>query len=94
MSKLIDELSKNLASGMSRRRAFGRCFAGIGVAAGALLTGKKAFAAGNSICAAFCAGQHLRGRDFAACVAASAECPAGNCALVMNGGSPVCVPVS
>jgi hypothetical protein len=90
MSKLIDELSKNLASGMSRRRAFGRCFAGIGMAAGALLTGKKAFA--NTTCAAFCAAQELQGRDFAACVAASAHCPPGHCAFMTNGGSPICAP--
>jgi hypothetical protein len=92
MSKLIDELSKNLASGMSRRRAFGRCFAGIGMAAGALLTGKKAFA--NTTCAAFCAAHGLHGRDFAACVSASAQCPPGHCAFVANGGSATCVPIS
>jgi hypothetical protein len=92
MSKLIDELSKNLASGMSRRRAFGRCFAGIGMAAGALLTGKKAFASGT-ICLAFCQAQEVQGRDFGACVGASAHCPPGSCAFVTNGGSFVCAPV-
>lgn len=92
MSKLIDELSKNLASGMSRRRAFGRCFAGIGMAAGALLTGKQAFATGNNTCVAFCKAQELPGRDFGACVAASAQCPHGQCAFMTNGGSFICAP--
>jgi hypothetical protein len=87
MSKLIDDLSKNLAGGMSRRRAFGRFLAGLG---GALFLGKRA-SARSPICAAFCAAQSPH--DFGFCVAASAHCPDGECAVISNGGSYICVPV-
>jgi hypothetical protein len=90
MSKQINELSKNLAGGMSRRKAFGRFLAGIG---GALLLGKKASAEGNSICVQFCRYQGLSGREFGKCVSASAQCPEGHCAMVANSGQYICVAV-
>ena len=93
MSKIIEQFSKDLASGMSRRRAVGRFFTGIGVAAGVLLTRKKAFAGDAAVCVAFCAEQELQGRDFGACVAASANCPPGQCAFVANGGGFFCMPI-
>jgi hypothetical protein len=89
MSKLIDGLSKDLAGGMSRRRAFGRFLAGIG---GALFLGKRA-SAGNNVCVQFCQAQGLSGRDFGFCVAASAQCPEGECAVISNAGQHICVPV-
>ena len=46
MSEKFYELSKDLASGMSRRKAFWRFGAGLGGAALGLLTGKKANAEG------------------------------------------------
>jgi hypothetical protein len=90
MSKQINELSKNLAGGMSRRKAFGRFLAGIG---GAFLLGKTASAEGNSICVQFCKYQGLSGREFGKCVSASAQCPQGHCATVANSGQYICVPV-
>jgi hypothetical protein len=90
MSKHIDELSKNLAGGMSRRRAFGRFFAG---AAAAVFLGKKALASGNNVCVAFCRAQGLSGQDFGKCVSASAHCPDGECAVVANSGQFICCPV-
>ena len=92
VSKHINDLSKNLAGGMSRRKAFGRFLAGIG---GAVLLGKKAGAEGNNICVAFCRYQGLKGREFGNCVSLSAHCPPGYCANVVNGTSShgFCVPV-
>jgi len=90
MSKQINELSKNLAGGMSRRKAFGRFLAGIG---GAFLLGKRASAEGNNICVQYCRYQGLTGREFGKCVSASAQCPPGQCASFANGSHPVCVPV-
>ena len=70
MSKQFEELSKDLACGMSRRKAFARFAGGIGAAAWALLLRKPA--RGNGIgdfCVNFCSNIHnLRGREFGACV--------------------------
>jgi hypothetical protein len=90
LSKQIDELSKNLAGGMSRRRAFGRFAAAIG---GALFLGRKASAGGNNVCVQFCRYQGLSGREFGKCVSASAHCPDGECAVVANSGQFICCPV-
>ena len=90
MSKHIDELSKNLAGGMSRRRAFGRFAAAIG---GAVFLGRNASAGGNNICVQLCRSYGLTGRDFGKCVSASAHCPDGECAIVANTGQFICVPV-
>lgn len=89
MSKQIEQLSKDLAGGMSRRRAFWRFFGGIG---GALLAGKAASARGD-ICVEFCHRQGVTGQEFGLCVAASAQCPPGWCAFVINGTRPYCVQV-
>jgi len=98
MSKQIEELSRNLAGGMSRRRAFWRFFAGVG---GALLGGKAATARneGNSICVDFCRNYALNGKEglsgeeFGRCVAASTRCPPGHCAVMINSGDYICVPL-
>ena len=90
MSKQIEELSKDLASGVSRRKALWRFFVAIG---GSVFAGKAAFAGnGNSVCVQFCRFQGLEGRDFGQCVSASAHCPPRECALMSNGGQFICVP--
>jgi len=48
MGELFEELSKDLARGMSRRQALWRFTAGFAAAVGALLTGRGAAAAGDS----------------------------------------------
>jgi len=91
MSKQIEKLSKDLAGGMSRRKAFWRFFLGIG---GVVIAGGRASAGAQDICAQFCSlQQQQEGRDFGACMAASARCPEGECANVLNGTTPICVPV-
>ncbi|SPF34292.1 exported hypothetical protein [Candidatus Sulfopaludibacter sp. SbA4] len=71
MSKQFEELSKNLASGMSRRRAFGRFATGIGAVLGGLAVRKPA-RAGDGIgefCVDLCRDIfHLRGEEFGDCV--------------------------
>ncbi len=97
MGELFEELSKDLARGMSRRQALWRFMGGFVAAVGALLTGRPAEAQrrGNSVCVEFCRGQGLTEREFGQCVAASAHCPPGECALVTNGGTVTrCVPVA
>jgi hypothetical protein len=105
MSNSLDQLARNLASGMSRRKALWQFVSGLGVVAA--LTGRKAFADdGKYRCEEFCEAQaeifkHL-------CMEASEYCKAGKCAeftlIGFNGlvsGSPVeingspwtCVPV-
>jgi hypothetical protein len=92
MGKQLDELSKDLAGGMSRRAAFWRFFAGLG---GLLFVGRKASADGNGndVCVDFCRFQGLTGSEFGQCVAASAHCPPGECALAANSGQHLCVPI-
>ena len=77
MSKQFEELAKDLASGMSRRKAFWRFGAGIGAVVGGLITGKPARAdlgpgstCTGEACVDFCRGLGLEGRDFGQCVAA------------------------
>jgi len=89
MSKHIEELSKDLAGGMSRRRAFWRFCAGIG---GALFAGKAASAAVPvDICVEYCRSTSLNLLEFDECVIASAFCPRGECAMVSNGRHLMCV---
>jgi hypothetical protein len=90
VSKHIDEFAKDLAGGMSRRRAFGKFLAGIG---GALFLGKMSWARGNNVCVKFCRAHGLSGREFGECVSASAHCPDGECAVMVNEGRFICVPV-
>jgi len=48
MGELFEELSRDLARGLSRRQALSRFAAGFAAAVGALLTGRSAAAAGGS----------------------------------------------
>ena len=54
MSKSLDQLARNLASGMSRRKALWQFVSGLGVVAA--LTGRKAYAR-SPFCEEFCAAQ-------------------------------------
>ena len=93
MENNIDQLSKDLAGGMSRRRAFSRFFAGL---AALVLGGKRAFGQkgkGNNVCVDLCRHQGLSGSDFGRCVSESAKCPEGQCAFSTNGGAFICYPV-
>jgi hypothetical protein len=84
LSHQFDDLSKKLASGVSRRSAVWGFAAGLAGVAGALLTGGKAKAQnnGNDDCVVSCKAQGFTGSDLGHCVAASAKCPAGTCAVV------------
>lgn len=103
MSKRLEELSMDLASGMSRRKALWRFLGG----AGAAVLAGKAKASGNNVCVAHCKQVEAELRAHAnldvppdylgQCVAASAHCPPGHCALLFptNGGQWVpgaCIP--
>ena len=103
MSKSLDELSRNLAGGMSRRKAFWSFLTGLGVAA--VFTGRKASAAPpRNVCVEFCNAQAEVFKDL--CIAASLTCKPGYCAEIslinfngsrsvnFNGGPFVCVPVN
>jgi len=92
MKEHLDKLSKDLASGMSRRHALRLFFVGLGAAVVGF-SGRSASADGNKICVDLCRAQGLTGRDFGKCVSASAHCPPGECALCINGDDCVCVPV-
>ena len=95
MGELFEELSKDLARGMSRRQALWRFAAGFGAVVGALFTGRSAEAQGrgNAVCVEFCRAQGVTGREFGECVARSAQCPPGDCAMMVNGHFHGCVPV-
>jgi hypothetical protein len=90
VKKHIDEFAKSLASGVPSRRAFGKLIIGLG---GMLFLGKTASASGNNMCVEFCRAQHLHEDDFGHCVAASAQCPDGECAVIINTGRSFCVPI-
>jgi len=93
MGKYFEELSKDLASGVSRRQALWRFATGICAAVGALLAGRSASANDerNNVCVEFCRQQGFSGREFGECVSRSAHCPDGYCALFVN-GHWVCAP--
>jgi hypothetical protein len=105
MSKSFERFSKDLAAGMSRRKAFQRFLGGLGAGAAAVLSGGRAFAGGPDmdVCIDFCRiFTGGGGRLFGQCVSESAQCPEGFCARPMrvNGGFAfgsavnwVCVPV-
>jgi len=93
MKKQLDKLSRDLASGMTRRDALRLFLSGIGAAAVGVFSGRSSSADGNAVCVAMCREQGLEGRDFGECVSASAHCPEGECAVSINGGNLVCVPV-
>jgi hypothetical protein len=92
MSKRIEELSKDLAGGVSRRKAFRRFFVGTGAA---LFATRPASAGIGNIasCVEFCLYQKLEGKEFDDCVIKSAACPRGECAVLSNAGHFICVPV-
>jgi hypothetical protein len=92
MSKRIEALSKDLAGGMSRRRAFWRFFAGAGAAA---FAARPASAGILNIvsCVDFCLYQRLEGLEFDECVIASALCPRDECAVSSNGRHFICMPI-
>ena len=93
MKEHLDKLSKNLASGMTRRQALRLFFMGISAATVGVLAGRSASAEGNKICVDLCRAQGLTGHDFGKCVSASAHCPRGECALCINGvENCICVP--
>ena len=95
MGELFEELSKDLARGMSRRQALWRFTAGIAAAVGALFAGRpvKAQGRGNNRCVKFCLEQELSNDEFDACVKFSASCPPGYCYMITNGNDGFCVPV-
>ena len=94
MSESLDQLAKNLASGMSRRKAIWQFITSLGVVAA--FTGRKAYAVPSGGCAEFCEAQTLIFHDL--CLEASARCRPGYCAeftlIRVNGQAPYsCVPV-
>ena len=93
MKKHLDKLSRDLASGMTRRDAVRLFFSGIGAAAVGVFLGRSASADGNAVCVEMCRDQGLEGSEFGECVAASAQCPDDECAVSINGGNFVCVRV-
>lgn len=94
MKEHLDKLSKNLASGMTRRQALRLFFMGIGAATVFGFSGRSSSAKNNKVCVDLCREQGLTGSDLDECVAASEQCPHGECALCVNGGNCVCVPVA
>jgi hypothetical protein len=93
MKEHLDKLSKDLASGMTRRQALRLFFTGLGAAAVVGLSGRSASAQSKKVCVDLCRAQGLTGSNLDACVAASAECPRGECAVCVNGHNCICVPV-
>jgi len=89
MSKQLESLFKDLASGMSRRAALRRFFAGLGGAAAIALTGGGLAASrkNDDVCAEFCEINHNSGWDsfqgqVQECIARSKQCPDGQCAVM------------
>ena len=89
MRKSLDQLAKNLASGMSRRKALWGFVSGLGLVA--TLTGRKAEAGILGNCAPFCA---IQAETFLSmCIEASRSCGSGYCAefslIGFNGSYPI-----
>ena len=96
MKKHLDKLSKDLASGITRRDALRMFFAGIGAATVGVFSGRNSSAEGNAVCVELCRAQGLSEAEFGHCVAASAKCPPGECAMCVNATEQsgcICVPV-
>lgn len=92
MSKQFDELTKDLAKGVSRRSALSRFVASVGAAVAGLVMGrKKASAAGKShaqVCIDFCKACY-DGEEFGDCMSNSVQCAdADQCAVQVNFGGP------
>ncbi len=90
MGKQFDEFAKALATGRSRREALRLLAAGIGSATLATILPGRSLAQGdnrgNSVCAHFCTEMYPPGPERGACIAASAQCPPGACAVQVNTG--------
>jgi hypothetical protein len=86
MSKSLDQLARNLASGMSRRKAIWQFVSGLGVVAA--LSGSKAYAGSVDLCNGFCERQADIFRE--QCLRASSLCGSSCCAeftpINFNGG--------
>ena len=83
MSNALDQLARNLAGGMSRRKALWQFITSLGVVAA--FTGRKTYANDNRHrCRHFCEEQARQ--LFEACVEISEQCPEGSCAEI----TPVC----
>jgi len=100
MSKKLDQLSRNIASGMSRRKAFWSFITGAG-AAGALAG--TAFGGDHfDDCEDYCEAQALAFQRI--CMAAARSCTGDMCPQVvsinggleirLNGSTVICVPVN
>jgi hypothetical protein len=92
MMKRVEDLSKNLAGGMSRRKAFWRFLAGTGAALFASTRPASGGIENIVSCVEFCLYQRLEGKDYDDCVIKSATCPRGECAMMSNGHF-ICVPI-
>lgn len=100
MGKLFDEMSKSLASGVSRRTTLKRFATGVtGALMASALPGRGALAQGTGAsepqeCQVACRDAGLTGRAFGACVSQCATCLAhGGQIYVANGSGPHCFPV-
>jgi hypothetical protein len=98
MKDLFDRLSKELATGVSRRNALKHFTKGVGAAIAAVILRKPASAQGKSVCVDICRAITHEGREFGECMAFSAHCPDGSCAFGFNstggpGANFVCLPV-
>jgi hypothetical protein len=80
MNNSLDQLARNLADGMSRRRAFWQMLTGLGVAAAVTGRHASAGAQANNGCAAFCKQQYHE--YLLLCLNASEHCPHDYCAEV------------
>jgi hypothetical protein len=76
MSKSLDQLARNLAGGMSRRKALWRFFSGLGMVAA--LTGRKAYGGWSEPCSDYCEAQAEIFKS--QCLEYSAECDPDYCA--------------
>jgi hypothetical protein len=99
MKDAFDRLAKNLAAGMSRREAFQRFASGMALALGGLFTGRSSQAQSRDVCVEFCwqncnnPGEEANQRiKFAMCMAESARCPEGECAIECY-GKHLCIAV-
>lgn len=108
MGDQFDELSKALASGMTRREALRR-FAGgvVGVALAGVVPGiagahdkdkdkkkdKHKKDKDHKACEKICKKLYPKGQERDDCIARSATCPSGQCSpFVVNAGQVICVP--
>jgi len=85
LNKQFDELSKDLATGVSRRSALRRFFIGIGAAVGVLLGRRSAKADNQDLCFEFCFEQYgFNEIEYEKCLFYSHFCPPGECATFLR----------